>query len=460
MTTPDPLLQPVAGSATSGGLANTERPSYLGRYIGSTYASLLITVATGPIIARALGVEGRGEYAAAFTLSLVVGVVTCLGLQAALLHASGQPGANAQRQRLVGVCYQAGVIMVPVCVGLALLSVIVFQDYSSSGRNAVFLVVVATPLTVFTYTCSALLASAHRLRELTTLRVTGLVFPGLAAVGLAAAGLLTVFLAALTLVLSTVLTAVLCASYLGRPSFLSVRPFTTALAFGVRALPGQMGSLVNLRVDQFVLIALASTRELGTYAVAASIAVIPTVLSQALATDMTGRATAALDLDERHAVLAENFRRIALICGAMCLLIGAVAPVAVPLLYGSAFEEVADLLWLLLPGSFALCLTSTATPALVLLGRPAVTSVAEGIAVMVTVVGLVALVPNYGAAAAAIVSTVAYSLTAMLLVAVLRHAGIGALRPTSRDLTRLLTGVRRRLPLPRRLRDRRRHARH
>jgi O-antigen/teichoic acid export membrane protein len=136
--------------------------------------------------------------------------------------------------------------------------------------------------------------------------------------------------------------------------------------------------------------------------------------------------------------------------------IALVIPVLVPLLFGDSFRGAVPMALILMlasiantgPGVLGSGLSGT-------LRRPGIAGVGEILALVVTVVGLLVLLPPLGGVGAAIVSVVAYSVNFAWLLHVARRQVGGTLRdyliPTRHELWGLVA-VARRLA-PRRWRD-------
>ncbi len=92
----------------------------------------------------------------------------------------------------------------------------------------------------------------------------------------------------------------------------------------------------------------------------------------------------------------------------MAVVLAIVGPELMALVYGEEFRDSAGPLRLLLPGLVAWTCGNIASGALGGLGRPGRTSIAQGVGVVVTVVGLVLTLPRYGIDGAALTSTLSY----------------------------------------------------
>jgi O-antigen/teichoic acid export membrane protein len=116
-----------------------------------------------------------------------------------------------------------------------------------------------------------------------------------------------------------------------------------------------------------------------------------------------------------------SFRASLLWLLACCGLLYALSPFLIRIVFGTAFEGSILACRLLLPGALMLGLNQVLYNGASALGRPALPSYAEGISVAGTTVGLYVLVPRYGYIAAAIVSSVAYTISFVVMLGLSRR---------------------------------------
>jgi len=210
-----------------------------------------------------------------------------------------------------------------------------------------------------------------------------------------------------------------------------------ALGFGFRAWPGALAGLANQRLDQLLMIPLLPPRELGLYAVATTVATLGTAPATAVATVVFPR-IAAGDLR----VLGPAFRLTTLLLlltqGALAL----VAPLAIPIAFGSPFHAAVPLVLILLPAWFLTALAPVLAHALAASGYPGPGSVAQIAGLACTAIGLAVTLPTLGATGAAITSVIAAAATLATLLRATRRclsvplAELLKPRKSDRDLAR------------------------
>jgi O-antigen/teichoic acid export membrane protein len=239
-----------------------------------------------------------------------------------------------------------------------------------------------------------------------------------------------------------------------RPLRFRVKLAREALRFGGRALPITLSQLLNHRLDQFMMVALVSRRQLGLYAVAVTISGIAGMLASAMSTVLYPKLAAGENVD-----VARSLRRGLFGVASVCVLAAIVSPLLLPVAFGNAFADAVPMLLILLVASIPLAgvtiLSAVLTAGRRILGAGASEIVSLGI----TLVGLVLLLPPLGGVGAAIVSLVAYTVNfAWLLALACRdHGGRIAdyLVVRRAELTEFYVRARARITLGRRASERR-----
>lgn len=209
----------------------------------------------------------------------------------------------------------------------------------------------------------------------------------------------------------------------GRPD---LRLGLETLGFGLRAHVGFVMNVGNNRMDQWIVGAAVGTRELGLYSVAVSVAEVLYYLPQTLVWVQRPSLVRATQSDA--ALQAARVTRLVLLAtfpAAVALI--AVAPFALPALFGSEFAAAVDDLQILTFGVFGIILMRLPGNALAARGRPGVQSLGIGIAFVLTVVLDLLLIPPLGGVGAATASLVAYSVGGVMMAAVfVRLLGVPA----------------------------------
>jgi O-antigen/teichoic acid export membrane protein len=200
----------------------------------------------------------------------------------------------------------------------------------------------------------------------------------------------------------------------GRAQPRLVRPLAK---YGLAQLAAITPTAVNNYLDQLVLSQLVPSADLGRYAIAVSISLIPVPLVSAIGNVAFPRLAA------RRRVAADGSRiQLAAaavsagVAAAILLPIALIAPWLIPAVFGPAYRGAVPLLWILAPGGVFLACGQVVGDLLRGLNRPGVVATSQGLAAVATVILLVALLPSTGVAAAAIASTVAYGIALAAMI--------------------------------------------
>ena len=202
------------------------------------------------------------------------------------------------------------------------------------------------------------------------------------------------------------------------------------------------------RVDVLILGALVPVAAVGLYVLAVMIGELSRIVTDALSQVLLAR---QMDGDLAHSALLtlRMLRLGTLVSAAAVGLLCLFAPLAVPLVYGSAFAGSVPALWALAPGLFLLAAGRPVGAYLLRLDRPWRASAITCAAVAVNVAADLLLIPRWGIVGCALSASLGYTvLVAVRAVWFLRAAGArlpevlpGAadLRYLGRTARRLLT---------------------
>jgi O-antigen/teichoic acid export membrane protein len=374
---------------------------------------------TGPLLAQALGASGRGDLAAVLVpFSLVQGLLA-FGIPAYAYRALPRGrapaeviGSLAAPLLLVGVA--AMIVAVPVADALA------------GGRSTVrtWLIVgfMATPLVLVQSLLTSSLAALERWRAVAistmipfAVALTGIVI-------LFVTDTLTVGSAAAVTIggaLLSVVPAVPMLTTIGRPRF--QRPLARrGISFGIKAWAGGLAQMANLRLDQVLMITAVPPRTLGLYAVATTLASAPTFATGALAQPLMPRIAGG-----EIGLMPRGVRMALAMSAGVDLALALIAPTLLAVLFGPEFRDAVPMALVLLVASVPFCGAMVLSSALQADGAPVIPTAGEAIALVVTVVGLLALLRPLGGMGAAIVSVAAYSATFLFqLVMASRRIGV------------------------------------
>lgn len=391
------------------------------RKVLSTGTSLLIaqvaTAVSGIIIARALGPAGKGIVAAALVWPQISAWVLLLGLNtASSVRVSESRGAL---DHVLGnaVIYSLGVGALGTVGGLLVLPAML--DHLGPGAaDAARITVLAIPVVMLAEVVAGINLGLGRVRHYNVARV-------LSGLLVLASSVVLVSVAAAT---PETLTAAGCLSWVvglavgavglpWRRVAIAVRAVRSDIAYGLRVFLTGLLALVNLRLDLLLMSAFLGARDIGFYSIATS-AMLPVALVSATAASLimpniaVARGARGGESEDDVAFIRRTARRYSLITLAVAAVLAAILPVALPLIFGPEFKPAVALAWILLPGFVAQGYASIVDAGMVGMRTPWVGNLSQGAGVLITASLLPFLLPAYEAMGAAIVSSLAYTVSA------------------------------------------------
>ena len=399
-------LPPPAGDP---GVA--ERSDFAGIVSRLTSVNALAIVAafvSGPILARALGAEGRGELAAIVVLLSIAPWLLDLGLA----HWVARERARGMsREDVLGTALPVAL----TCSVVAVVAAIPISRLLGGDREIVVfylqLGLFLMPVGVVLFTLSGLVIGESRWHLLAATRAVATVVPAVAIVVLWTAGALTVGSAAASILLAMLASFLLPLGLVRgvRRLPFDVQRVRAATTFGVKNWLTSISSTTNVRFDQVLMVGLVSSRELGLYAVAVSIASLTSALISAVSSALYPRVSRG-----EGDLAARSCRMTIALVAAAAVLLAALSP-AIPFVFGDDFQGAVTMTLILLLASLPLSAGTVLASALTAAGNPAAAMRAELVAAAMTIPALVLVLPAHGGIGAAVVSVVAYGARFVML---------------------------------------------
>ena len=204
-----------------------------------------------------------------------------------------------------------------------------------------------------------------------------------------------------------------------RPSVGHVR---AVAGYGIRSQLSSVALLMNARLDFIIVAALVGPNALGIYAVASRYAELLRMPGLAMNYVLYPR-YARSPKQRAHREATRTARRVGLLPAVLAVPMALLAPAVIPFAYGRGFDAAVVPAYALLAGLSVCGVSGIVTAFLFACGRPGLSSLAQGVGLVVTVVLDLTLIPRYGITGAAVASTSAYLTTTFVLLALFRHAG-------------------------------------
>ena len=357
------------------------------------------TFVMAPFLAHSLGVDGRGELAAVTAPLLLALSIGTFGIPDAVT----QTLASGRRVARSG-WWLAGTLL--ALGGVAALAAVTVAAPLIVGAQAVgltALMTVATSATAPALFVALLRGRAAGLQAWTFVTAERIIAAGAKIVG-------TLVLAGIDrLDLASAVAVIAFSPLAGGIAYLFLHPATSPsaasesvparsmLGFSLRSWLGSVAGVLLVRLDQLLVLPLASAEQLGLYAVAVNVAEVPVIVTNAVREVMLS--SDAADADDVRVPRVARSAAVLALCIALPL--GGSAPLWVPFVFGEAFAAAVPVTAISIlavvigvPGSIA---GSTLTAR----GRPELRSMSILTGCVANVVALVVLVPVLGAVGAA-----------------------------------------------------------
>lgn len=387
--------------------ATSKRRGHVSVVASLTFANSVLIVSglvTGPIVARALGAEGRGELAAIVAVLTLAPLVLDLGLPSWLAR---ERARGKSRAELLGAALPLAAL--GSIIGMA--SALPLSHVLGNDRPAVeaFIRVglLMAPLLVIPATLAGLAMGDSRWGLVSATRIMASALPLVAIVLLTVSRRLTVETAAAAYLVSLILAGLpLLRVCRGMQALVfSARRTWNALIFAAKSWLIAIALGSNQRLDQVLMAALVPSKELGLYAVAVTITQLSYGLIGAVAHGLFP--TVAAGGDRR--LVPRSCRITLCIVAAMALVFLLAAPFMVPFVFGSPFASAVPMVTILLAASVPRAVSLMLDSAFTAIGDPGAALRAELIGFAITVPALVLFLSSTGGRGAAVISFCAYS---------------------------------------------------
>ncbi|MGX1693923.1 lipopolysaccharide biosynthesis protein [Microbacterium keratanolyticum] len=381
--------------------------------VGSRIAAVLLTLLSAPLLARALGPDGRGLTAAAIAAITLLPVLIGMGLPFVVRRDAAQPSgaaATVRTARLVALW----TIPLAALFGMGLAALIAGLD--DAARLALVIACGAAPLSVLWICDANVLLAERRLGAYSAINL----FPtGVFVVSILFgwfAGMLQVWFVIGANLFSSVATLILSSLLVRTPLRGKRSKVGRVVREGGTYAGAQIAEAASFRLDQVLAVSIIGATQAGFYSVAATIAMIPFVLGQAIGTTIFRQLATEEHVVKRTEAIAEALRATFLLSLGATSAIAALVPWLIPLVFGEAFAPATMPTLIALLGSISVALGYVASSALSAAGAGLRMTYAYVLGLAVGIGGLLILGPILGATGAAAASALGYGVTTMAMI--------------------------------------------
>lgn len=387
------------------------------------YAALpLVGIITAPILARALGPEGRGQLAAVLQPLTVADAFVAAGVPAAMTFFVARGVAPSHLRKPAAVLLGCSILIVAlVLIGYS------GEIARSAGvsQHALLLLWSSAIIGAIVSARRGVWQGLRQFGMIDTERLLAAVTRVGLIVMLFSVGITMSFPYAVAYISSGLLASLVLFRKLpqSQPTIREPVVAATIESFSKYSLLASLGTIsvtLNNRLDQAALPAAVSPSYLGFYSVAVTVAEVPLIIAAVMNRNLLAEASGgAKRADIVRSALTGMFGVI-LICAVFYIS----APWLVPLAFGHAFTPAVPILHLLLIGTVLGSAASAMAVVITGRGRPGLGSVGPGMAAIVTVVLLFLYWPIMTVEIAAYVAITAQTvatLTSALILATITY---------------------------------------
>lgn len=362
-------------------------------------AGPLAGLASAPILAHALGAEGRGEVAGATAPLLLFATVAAIGVPDAVTFFVARQAAH--RRRVANRSTVLIVVSGALASVLALLLAPVLAAGDGDLTSLIMLASFAILPTIFVGVLRAVAAGQGKWTLVAIERAIGPIIRLVAVIAMALTGELTVLTATVAIAYSPVVAGLVYVGLRGGLSETSDVPpprYSDILSYSSRAWLGSIAGVILMRIDQVAMVPLSSTYELGLYVVAVTVGELPLIINTAIREVVF--AADARSSDDR--TLTRAARVSLFVCLLIALTLGVTCFWWIPIAFGADFAGAVPVTLVLLAAVTIGVPGSVAGAALGARGMPQLRSYALVVACILNVLLVLVLVPLLGALGAAI----------------------------------------------------------
>jgi len=379
------------------------------------------SVLAGIVVARWLGAGGVGELA---VINVAVSTIVQLG-------AFGLPSSNtyfiAQDQKHFRAAAINSLIFglavgTILALGLTAIAMLRPQWFGFVSQDLIRIAAVSIPFQILTLIGLNIFLALEKIREFNLLDLIGQSFVlinALLALAVFHRGLhlLVTLNTSAAIVVSLVIASLLITAgknVLQTKWRADFRLLARMISYGIKFHLSILAGTLIFRADLLVVNHYRGTAEAGVYSVASQFALMLMLLPGVIATLIFPRITSEQD---KHGETTSLVMRHTAFVMLICCLVAIPLSLLLPVLYGPAFREAITQLLIMLPGIYLVSLQSVLVQHFNALGLPRIILVYWLITLAINIALVFAMVPQYGARGAAVVSAFSYTLI-FLLVAI------------------------------------------
>ena len=395
-------------------------------------ANLLITILglVGSIIlARWLGPSQRGVFAAIILIPAILQYFVNFGLSSATLYFTAQPDSN--KNTIWNALILMGFIqsIIGILTGYFIIN-LYLQKYDLKIINLGHLYLFTIPLGIFGMYATYILQGASHFKVTNLLKCivplgycVGIIFLKIQR-NLSIENLVYVQL----IIQSFYLIIALFSLYkllLYRLNFKIEYSFIPQmLKYSVKVWFGDVAQLANLRIDQFLIGGFLSSRDLGIYTIAISVARFTSIFADAVTTIMLPSITGKNSFQEKVTEILNFFKKYWIFSVIFHTVFALILPIIIPFVFGNAYADAIIVCQILVVGSFFINAKTVLGGGVLGLGFPEIMSFVEVIGMVILLIFSIIFIKLYGLMGVAVAISLSYFIQFSITIFLTNMKGI------------------------------------
>lgn len=382
--------------------------------VGLQLTIAALSLISGPLQARGLGSDGRGQLAVVLVIGQIASMAVDMGTGGYLIRerANGLP-----RNILIGSITPIVRLSVVGCILLAWPIAYIFCRGDTLLEIMIVAQLALMPIVVCTQIATSLALGEEDIRSVVIIRLTTAIVPVIGLTVLFIVGKITLITASacyfLAILVAIIPTMKIWAKSLPLAYDAQVRD--KAWKFGRSSMLTMILSLGNVRADALIVARALSFHDAGLYVVASTLAGLPMMLANASMQSLARR----LSLDGLGRATAQASGLVSAAVMVSALIVAISSPFILPLLFGKAFAQSVPIAWILLAGATFGANANFLGIATTLANEPKIAAYAQLAGIATMVVSMLILSSFGGILGAATGSALGYVVTSIYLI---RHA--------------------------------------
>jgi O-antigen/teichoic acid export membrane protein len=364
-----------------------------------------VNIATGLLAAWFLLPEGRGELAAIVLWAGIIAELGNLGLHDALLYRSATRSATP-RSLFAASTALVGILSV-VLIGIGLVIVpLLFKNHDADVQTIAIIFLCAYLPTYFTSLFTSGMFQGNL--QMTTWNILRALVPTTYLAAIVAlwlfgdpsvAGFAAAYITSQAVAAGAGLYLVARRGWMSWKADIAV--MRSLVVYGAKVHVGEVFYSLRQRIDQALISLWLPAADLGIYAVALTVANGPLIMVYTLANVAFPKISQQTTIGGKLAVFGRYLRFSLAVALALVVVLWAIVPWLLPLLFGKPFAPAVPITNVLLLGTLPLAAKLMFQQALKAWDRPLIISRAELVGLVVAVAAILALMPPFGLIGAA-----------------------------------------------------------